>query len=331
MKLLFLTTVLFCSLTYSCFGQNSTYDSLKNEVFTTLNNVKYNFDDYIKRYELTRPKYIQVLGFDVHVLYHYSDTMRNIDLETRWYKKDLKEKDAFFRENIVKIIDEYALINKLTKEFKVLENSKKDKKELGSIVHNNYFDATGHLIVSIADIQKRGMFVNFYNYPNINIEEYTRKKQQEENIFTEFKNTITTQNDNFYSNSKGYTSHVYRTTTSETGPIRDNDIETALIKGKFGEEGNKKHTYEIWVYGMNLTEAKVLVKEWKNGKNEYRANSLNDVTNDVLSSTELSKYRGFNLKAFYLVVTTDIADYGILAASPKGYDNILITVYKRKE
>lgn len=331
MKYLLIVSIYLGSFTASSFAQNRSYDSLKREVFMTIDNVRYNFDEYIRRYELTKPKFIQVLGFDVHVLYRYSDTMRNIDFETGWYKKEWREKDAFFRENLIKIMDEYAKANGLIKEFKVLENDKKDNKESGARLIYKYMDSTGRIIASIGDIQKKGMNVNFINYPKIDVEAYKKKKEQQENIFTEFKNAISSNNDKFYSYSKGYISHIFRTTTSEISPIRDNDIETALIRGKFGEDGNKQHTYEIWVYGMNLTEAKVLVKEWKNGKYEFNATSLNDVTEDILSSKELTRFRGSNLKAFYLVVTTNIPDYGILAASPRGYDNVLITVYKRRE
>ena len=126
-----LLIALVCISSTSAYAQNSTYDSLKKEVFATFDNLKYNFDEYVNRQKLVYPKYIQILGFEAKVLYKYSDTVRNIDFETRWFTKEWREKDAFFRDNLVKIVDEYATKNNLKKIYKELEIDKKDKRESG--------------------------------------------------------------------------------------------------------------------------------------------------------------------------------------------------------
>lgn len=175
-----LPIVLVCLTSTAIYSQNTIYDSLKNEVFTTLDNVTYNFDEYINRQKLAYPKPISILGFDAKVLYKYSDTLRNIDFDTRWFTKEWREKDAFFRNNLVKIVDEYATKNNLKKVYKELEIDKKDKRESGIRALYEYFDSIGHKIVGIYDVQKKQMNVMFYNYPNINIANNKKRKEQDE-------------------------------------------------------------------------------------------------------------------------------------------------------
>lgn len=175
-----LLIVFACLANTSAFSQNNTYDSLKKEVFATLDNVRYNFVEYLNRQVLIYPKYIQILGFDAAVLHKYSDTVRKIEFETRYFTKAWREKDAPFRDNLVRIVDEYAAKNNLRKTYKEWEFDKKDKKESGIRADYRYYDSTGHEIIQIYDVQKKEMNVRFFDYPKLNIADSKKRKEQEE-------------------------------------------------------------------------------------------------------------------------------------------------------
>jgi hypothetical protein len=334
MKKISFAIILLTIYMNASFAQTANYDTLRVEFRKLLWKVE---NDYQANHDIwKRTNYNTKTYLNLYSLSIMKDTVNRLILEAQvgyYTSKETKEKINLFRENIVKLLDEYAAEKNWTKKFKESDFGKKYHRQVGFQRSYDYYDTKGRLIASIFDKQKLEMEVNLYGYPLINTEEYRISKEIENRAFdscVKYTSQLLLAIVEADKSKKPYYKNFEKTIATERYSIRKDDIDVALIKAGFHSNTSITNGYIIYAYGFNLKDVELLSRNYENGTRVVELSSFNDITATFKEMPLIQLYiKNYNLKIYEKYVALDAKDCGILGVSNKWDEKMRIEVYKK--